>query len=101
MLPVVVEILIQCAGMPTLGIAIARSSPARAPPGLDSHDAIPFNGGSTTVKRLMQPSLALVALVAGLVSSAAAQSNSGSITATALVQQPINVLGAVNLSFGN
>ena len=49
----------------------------------------------------MQPSLALVALVAGLVSSAAAQSNSGSITATAQVQQPVNVVGAVNLTFGN
>lgn len=53
------------------------------------------------MKRLMQPSLALVALVAGLMSSAAAQSNSGSITATAQVQQPVNVLGAVNLAFGN
>ena len=46
-------------------------------------------------------SLAVAALVAGLASSAAAQSNSGSITATAVVQQPINVNGAVNLQFGN
>ena len=52
------------------------------------------------MKRLIQ-SLAVAALVAGLTSSAAAQSNSGSITATAQVQQPINVNGAVNLSFGN
>lgn len=50
---------------------------------------------------LMQPSLALVALVVGLAPLAAAQSNSGSITATAVVQQPISVIGAVNLSFGN
>lgn len=51
--------------------------------------------------RLMQPSLALVALVIGLAPLASAQSNSGSITATAVVQQPISVTGAVNLSFGN
>lgn len=50
---------------------------------------------------LMQPSLALVALVGGLAPLAMAQSNSGSITATAVVQQPISVIGAVNLSFGN
>ena len=50
---------------------------------------------------LMQPSLALVALVVGSATIAAAQSNSGSITATAVVQQPISVTGAVNLSFGN
>lgn len=50
---------------------------------------------------LMQPSLALAALVAGLAPLATAQSNSGSITATAVVQQPISVIGAVNLSFGN
>ncbi len=46
-------------------------------------------------------SLAVVACLVGLTSTAAAQSNSGSITATAQVQQPINVVGAVNLSFGN
>lgn len=51
--------------------------------------------------RLMQPSLALVALIAGLATVATAQSNSGSITATAVVQQPINVLGASDLDFGN
>lgn len=50
---------------------------------------------------LMQPSLALAALLAGLAPLAAAQSNTGSITATAVVQQPISVTGAVNLSFGN
>jgi spore coat protein U-like protein len=52
------------------------------------------------VKRLTH-SLAVVVCLVGLTSTAAAQSNSGSITATALVQQPINVNGAVNLSFGN
>lgn len=51
--------------------------------------------------KLMQPSLALVVLVAGIATAAAAQSNSGSITATAVVQQPIAVTGAVNLAFGN
>lgn len=50
---------------------------------------------------LMQPSLALVTLLAGLAPLAAAQSNTGSITATAQLQQPISVTGAVNLSFGN
>lgn len=50
---------------------------------------------------LMQPSLAVAALLAGLAPVAMAQSNSGSITATAIVQQPISVTGAVNLSFGN
>ena len=50
---------------------------------------------------LMQPSLALAALFAGLAPLASGQSNSGSITATAVVQQPISVTGAVNLSFGN
>ena len=46
-------------------------------------------------------SLAVVACLVGLTSTAAAQSNSGSITATAQVQQPINVVGALNLAFGN
>jgi len=55
----------------------------------------------TIMNKLMQSSLALVALVAGIATAAAAQSNSGSITATAVVQQPINVVGAVNMSFGN
>jgi spore coat protein U-like protein len=49
---------------------------------------------------LMKASLALAAL-AGFAPIAMAQSNSGSITATAVVQQPINVSGAQNLSFGN
>lgn len=55
----------------------------------------------TIMNKLMQLSLALVALVAGIATAAAAQSNSGSITATAVVQQPINVVGAANMSFGN
>jgi hypothetical protein len=60
------------------------------------------NGRDKDMKnRLMQPSLALVALVAGFASAATAQSNSGSITATAVVQQPINVIGASDLNFGN
>lgn len=33
--------------------------------------------------------------------SANAQSQTGSVTASAVVQQPINVTGAVNLAFGN
>lgn len=53
------------------------------------------------MNRLMQPSMALIALVAGIATTAAAQSNSASITATAVVQQPINVVGAANLTFRN
>ncbi|MGH7538547.1 MAG: hypothetical protein ACREMF_07935 [Gemmatimonadales bacterium] len=43
----------------------------------------------------------VVLVLVASVATAAAQSNSGSITATALVQQPINVVGAVNLAFGD
>jgi spore coat protein U-like protein len=51
--------------------------------------------------RLMQPSVAMIALIAGIATTAAGQSNSASVTATAVVQQPINVVGAANLTFGN
>jgi hypothetical protein len=53
------------------------------------------------MNKVLQPSMALIALVAGIATTAVAQSNSASITATAVVQQPINVVGAANLAFGN
>jgi len=46
-------------------------------------------------------SLAVLALVVIGASAAQAQSNNASITATASVQTPINVVGAQQLNFGN
>ncbi|MGH7673576.1 MAG: DUF4402 domain-containing protein [Gemmatimonadales bacterium] len=48
-----------------------------------------------------QLSLALLALVVVGASAAQAQTNNASITATANVQTPINVVGAQQLNFGN
>ena len=42
-----------------------------------------------------------LALLAAVPAAASAQTQSASIIATAVVQQPINVVGAVNLAFGN
>jgi hypothetical protein len=52
------------------------------------------------MKRLTQVGLTMLALALGVATNAAAQ-NSGSITATATVQSPINVVGAVQLDFQN
>jgi len=51
--------------------------------------------------RISQLSLAALALVVFSATAAQAQSNNASITATANVQTPINVLGAQQLNFGN
>src|SRR2546425_6959970 len=53
------------------------------------------------MKNVARLVLMVVVLTSAVTMSAAAQSNTGSITATAVVQQPINVTGAVNLAFGN
>src|SRR5256885_14051777 len=50
--------------------------------------------------RISKLSLAVLALVISA-SAAQAQTNNASITATAAVQTPINVLGAQQLNFGN
>ena len=51
--------------------------------------------------RTSKLSLAVLALVVFGASAAQAQTNNASITATASVQTPINVLGAQQLNFGN
>ena len=53
------------------------------------------------MKNVTKLVLTVVALAVAGTMTAQAQTNSGSITATAVVQQPINVSGAVNLAFGN
>jgi Domain of unknown function (DUF4402) len=65
-----------------------------------NHQAGTYSGEGRLMKRLTQAGLMMLAMTLGVATTAAAQ-NSGSITATATVQQPINVLGAVNLDFQN
>jgi spore coat protein U-like protein len=53
------------------------------------------------MKTALRRTVVAIALMTGGVVAAEAQTNSASIQATAVVQQPINVTGARNLLFGN
>ena len=53
------------------------------------------------MRMLSKVVLGLAAVATFGAASAQAQSQTGSVTASAVVQQPINVVGAVNLAFGN
>jgi hypothetical protein len=53
------------------------------------------------MRNVSKLSLVAVALLTGAASAVQAQTNNASITATATVQTPINVVGAQQLNFGN